>query len=391
MRIKMRRIAICLSIVFTLSACGPPQAELDGMATQVAASILSTQSAVGPAPTSTPSPVPPTTFTLQADGSGDYATLAEAVRSVPEGATLILVPGTYRLTGRLYVRKSLHLVGAEMEQTAIVSEAEGYVIRFSGDGPFSAEEITFRHDGEAAASVVVVRGGEVAFTHCRFSGAVAGGARDGVGLWIEGETDGSVQDCVSDENGNIGLLVGGRAQPTLERNRLTDNVAIGIAYVKDAGGVARRNQCSGSMMGISLSGQADPALEQNQCSGNGTGILVIDRARPALEGNVCDENEDSGIRYRDNAGGSASENECSRNGYHGIYVQDQAWPALKGNVCADNEDSGIVYFDNASGLVSENECVGNGKYGIGVQITANPTLMGNDCRDNGLGDIEHTH
>jgi len=85
MRMKMRWVAICLLIALLFSACGPPQAEVDGMATQVAASILSTQSAAGPAPTSTFTPVPPTTFTLQADGSGDYVTLAEAVRGVPEG------------------------------------------------------------------------------------------------------------------------------------------------------------------------------------------------------------------------------------------------------------------------------------------------------------------
>ncbi len=413
----MKRIGVwaaCLLAALLLSACDSSQTELDGVATQVAAAISATRSAAGPVPLPTLTPVPPTAFTLEADGSGDYATLVEAVRSVPEGATLILGPGVYRLTGRLYVRRSLHLVGAGMGRTEIVSEAEGYVIRFSGDGPFSAEDVTFRHQGEAAASVVVVRGGEAAFARCRFTGATVGGERDGVGLWIKGETDGVVRDCVGDDNGNIGLLVGGRARPTLEGNRFTNNTAVGVAYRGEAGGVARRNQCSGSMVGISLSGQADPTLEENQCNDNdaygifyldetggqasrneclrnGTGILVVGRAQPALEGNLCNDNDDSGIGYRDNAGGSASENECSRNGYHGIYVYDQAWPALKGNVCTDNQDTGISYFDNAAGLVSENECVRNGKYGIAVQITANPTLMSNDCHDNGLGDVEHTH
>ena len=142
---------ICLLVALLLSACGPSEEQMNSFATRVAISVFATQTAVPP--TSVPAPV--STFTLAADGSGDYPTLEEA-RSAPGGATVHLGPGTYRVERRLNIRKAIHLMGAGMDETEIVSEAEGYVVLFSGDGPFVVKDITFRHAGEAVASVVAV-------------------------------------------------------------------------------------------------------------------------------------------------------------------------------------------------------------------------------------------
>ena len=167
---KSSLLGMCLLVaLFFVSACGPSEEQMNDLATLVASSVFATQTAVPP--TSVPAPV--STFMLAADGSGDYPTLEEAVRSAPSGATIHLGPGIYRVERRLNVRKAVHLTGAGMDATEIVSEAEGYVVLFSGDGPFVVDDITFRHTGEAAASVVVVQSKDVTFSRCRFTGAVA--------------------------------------------------------------------------------------------------------------------------------------------------------------------------------------------------------------------------
>jgi parallel beta-helix repeat protein len=362
----MRKIALlptCLFIGFLFAACGPSPEELNASATQVADVIFATQTATLP----TPAPVLVPTFRLEPDGSGDYATLEEAVRRAPEGAIIELGPGLFRLETRLYVRKSLHLVGAGMDQTEIVSEAEGHVVRFSGGGPFTVEDITFRHEGGALASVVVVQGGDVVFTRCRFAGAFSGaGEYDRAGLWLRDQTNGTVSDCVAEENDDIGIYVSGLALPTLERNLCMTNTVAGIAYWGYAGGV----------------------LRQNECVGNYFGIAVGRKAQPAVEENICNDNEAAGILFIQDAGGIVRQNECLRN-ETGISITDQAQPTLEGNTCNENKADGIGYDDQSGGVARENECVGNGIAGIAVKVTANPSLMGNDCYDNGGEDIEY--
>jgi parallel beta-helix repeat protein len=310
-------------------------------------------------PRGTPSPTPgPVTVRVAPDGSGDYPSLGAAIEVVSERSTLILDPGAYRLAEPLDIHKSLYLVGAGMDQTEIVSEAEEYVVRFSGDGSFSAEDLTFRHQGEAAADVVIVQGGEATFTRCRFTGAAyVEGERGGSGLQLEGLTTGLVQDCVAEGNGTVGIFIGDQAQATLEANTCSDN-GIGIICGNSASGVARRNQCTGNQIGIGIANQAQVTLEENVFSDNGTGIFIMDEAQPTLEENICSDNESAGISYFDNAGGVARQNRTTGNGIFDITVLGQAHPTLERNVCS----SGILFAG-----------------GIYIEESAAPALINNDC------------
>lgn len=425
---RMGCLPVSLLLMTLLSACSAFQSGEDSLATQVAADVVATQTAMAP------TPVPAfeaATINLRVT---DELSLEEAMRYAPDGATITLGPGTYRLSERVNIRRSLRLVGAGMSQTEVVSTAEGYAIRFSGDGPFALEGITFRHAGGASASLVAVWGGEVIITRCRFTGAQAAEEYvERAGLWLSRETIGVVQDCVIGD-GSVGIYVDERAQPTLERNQCTgntmagivywgsagglarqnmctgnqvgivvgkrsqpllednvcaDNEITGISYAGDAGGTARRNECNrNGALGIAVNGGAQPALEDNTCFGNEVGIGVGEQASATLEGNTCSENGSAGIGFMGSAGGAARENECSRNEF-GITVMEQAMPTLEENACNENRVAGISYSDSGGGVANENECVGNGLYGISVAVTSNPSLVGNDCHDNGRADIEY--
>jgi parallel beta-helix repeat protein len=271
-----------------------------------------------PAPVATPTPPP---IHLEANGSGDYPTLEEAIKTAPVGATIVLGPGTYHLAEPIVANQAVRLVGAGMDQTEIVSGAGGYVLLFSGEGPFTAEDITFRHEGSAEATVVIVEGGEIAFSHCRFTGGThAGGSAGGAGLLLQGTTSGIVQESEAVGNDHTGILVRDQAQPTLVGNVCSDNGAVGITFIDTSGGIARRNECTANDLG---------------------GILVAGEAEPTLEENVCNGNGDSGIAYFDGSGGTAVRNDCSRNGRHGILVVSTANPELVDNECHGNATTDV--------------------------------------------------
>jgi parallel beta-helix repeat protein len=348
---RIKLLSVCLLVALLALACVP-----------------TSMPTVTPTPTNTPTPTPtptPSVIRVEVDGSGHYATLEEAVAGAPEGVPIELGAGTFHLEEPLEVRRPITLRGAGMEKTEIVSDAEGYVVRFVRDGPFVVEDITFRHEGREVAAVVLVRGGEVAFTRCRFTGAVYDEDRDagGGGLYFKEDAAGIVQDCEFVEN-TVGIFVADRSEPKLEGNAVTDNDGFGITYRDNAGGVARGNDCSW----------------------NNIGIGVLWRAQPTLEENTCTNNTYYGILYRGNTSGTARHNECSGNGEVGITVIERARPTLEENVCEDNGVVGIYYTDEAGGVARENECSGN-MYGIYVEATANPELIDNDCHDNSEVDI----
>jgi parallel beta-helix repeat protein len=328
----------------------------------------------------------PVTITLAADGSGDCVSLEAAVEAAPAGSTIRLGPGTYRLEERLEVDKALRIAGAGMDQTEIVSEEWLYVVQFSGDDISHVEDISFRHEGDKVADVVRVTGGEVNFSRCRFTGAVRTGegsvapGAGSAGLRFGDQAQGVVRDCEAVGNGSVGILVED-AQPTLEGNSCVGNALAGIVYLRSAGGTAQRNNCSDNGYGILVVEQADPELRENICAGNGYGILVGGQAHPELRENTCVDNEGFGIIYTGEAWGTATGNQCLRNGGTGIFVREEAQLELEENVCANNVRTGITFSHNSGGYAHRNACYENG-IGIHITETADPVLEDNHCYDN---------
>ena len=85
-----------------------------------------------------------------------------------------------------------------------------------------------------------------------------------------------------------------------------------------------------------------------------------------------------GIAYFDSASGSARNNVCRRNRYHGIAVNNRATPTLEGNTCEDNGVCGIAYADQAGGTAQNNICRGNKEDQIWVGKDASPYLKDNE-------------
>jgi parallel beta-helix repeat protein len=270
-------------------------------------------------PTEAPTVEPPRDEIYVAiDGSGDYATLEQAVSAARQRATITLGPGEYRLIWGLEITNALTLVGAGMDETIIVSGSPEYVVDFAGTGTFAAEGIAFRHDGSQVADVVVIEDGTGEFSRCSFSGATyVEGEGNRAGLRFSGSSRGSVEDSLVFDNDNTGILVEEQARPDLRRNTVRDNTQVGIGY-KDL---------------------AQGAATENTCTGNAIGIAVTVEARPTVERNTCNDN-DYGIAYLDNGGGECRGNECLRNQI-GIIVGPSSTVELVDNDCRENMEEDI--------------------------------------------------
>jgi hypothetical protein len=390
MKPKLYALAVGLMIAALLADCGGSEADQASREAEVAAAVQATLTAAAPPPTAvvvtmvvtsapspavdSPAPVEPTAsatprppsgeepavISVEPGGGGDYATLADAIRNAPPGTRIVLEAGLYILEEAITVDRPLTLEGAGRDQTIITSSVAEHVLKFKGSGPFSATEITFRHQGEQPADVVVVLGGEIGFRWCTFAGAVFSEAAGygGNGLVLGGSTVGNIEDCRAAGNQQAGILLLDQARSSIMYSFMEHNGSCGIGYYGQATGYAGNNK-----------------ITQNTLYG----ICVNDAAMPVLEVNTCRHNEQGGIAYFGQTGGEARGNDCSLNGHSGISILGQARPLLESNDCFANGQADIAYYENAGGTAGANRCSTDSPHGLYVGDSAKPTLANNQC------------
>lgn len=303
-----------------------------------------------------------------ADGSGDYPNLQAAVNGVEEGGIISLAPGDYLLDRPLVINRSVQLEGSGMDVTRILCYAEENVATIEGDIQFSAADLTFQHKEKDWADVVVVMGGEVEFTNCRFTGGYRQPETSlgGSGLCLLGNSTARVRGCEVYSNGRHGIEVEVYARATIEASHCSQNRLAGIIFSENASGSARGNRCMQNFTGILLSGNVCPTLEENYCANS----------------------RSSGITFAGNSSGLARQNQCEANQFHGISVIDEASPILEENTCARNKRDGISFSGTSSGKATGNQCSNNGRFGLSVNEQANPNIKKNTCSENGQQDIK---
>ncbi len=359
----------CLLLIPVL-ACNLVQPDADPTATPAADVPPAEEPSVSRSKaTSTPEVVDsePVRVAVRADGSGDFATLAEAVAAVAPGSTIELGSGTYALESVLEIDKPLTLEGAGRDETEISGDAPGAVVSYSGTDVLEINGLTIRRDGPEEGDVLWVGSGQALLEEIRLVGAVS--SDDGTayaGARFTGEVSAYVINCEATGNNYNGLRVEDGALVDIMDCVLSDNTYSGIVYADISSGSVLRTSCTGN---------------------GANGVTIMDSAQVSVDDNTLDGNTDSGLSYFDEAGGTASNNSVMNNGLHGIDVYDNAAPVLETNVCSSNGESGIVFFDQSTGVARQNTCSENSLNGIGVSGEAVPLLEDNVCSSNLNGGI----
>jgi len=351
-------------MLLALAACGQPdeaavpapESEMESPApTEMplpteTAEALPTETAVPePSPTTHSTPIAtanaPLTLAINADGSGDLDSLAEAVAYAAPGSTIELSAGEFVLPDTLVIEKPLAINGAGMDQTTIMAHGAEAGLQYGGDGLLSIADLTIKHAGDAAADLLGVFSGEVELSGCRLQGAsISPRGLYGAGLFILNEALVRASECEFVDNAGAGILLIRDAQLTLQDSLVSANQA-GILFDGRSGGEIGGN-----------------IIEEN----TDVGIAVFAAAHPQIGENQIRNNLGYGIQYElDSTGGAARENELTNNNVIGstatgtdIAVFGASLPELAGNVCKGGEGlslilgtvvntdpSGIVYFN----------------------------------------------
>ena len=284
----------------------------------------------------TPSKAEPETVRISTNGDGEYATLEDAVENLAPYSTIVLEAGQYELSAPLIITKSLTIQGAGVDLTTISKSSGGTaVLAFEGDS-LTIEDLSLERTGQFASDIMVVVDGKVHLEGCRIAGGA--GAEDdsikGDGLVFGKDTVATLQDCIVENNGGVGILVSANTEVTIDRAICSRN-QIGIAFVGESTGVIRRSTCA-----------------DNQRHG----VLVGASAQVEVVNNTIERNGASGIQCQlDAAGGEIRGNTLRENNLATLGSDIEIWgafaPELADNHCSDDTSYPSLFGGDLDGIV----------------------------------------
>lgn len=317
-----RTLALLAALVVLVPACSSSSADGEGTCSP---------GAYPPAPSGATSVVHVSSACTGGDGSATapYGSLTAGLAAAPEGAVLLVAPGTYK--ENVVIRKPVTIVG-----TTDASKAELAGIILQAPAPYALVA--------NGAGAVVVRG-------VRVAGAT------GVGIWATGATtldvEGSaVEDtkASADAAGGFGVYGSDGATLNLRTSTVTGSTSIG-AYLSGARGI----------------------ILQNQVRKNGAGGVRVEdgTAEIRIEGNDVSGNVDTGISVFSS---------------RAIILQNQARDTTLGKNAGDGILIGKTFGSSVAAdvQIEKNEVTGNARVGILVDTGSGGIILQNNASQNGV-------
>lgn len=312
--------------------------------------------------------------------------LAAAVHAAGPGAVVRLAAGRHELDEPLVTLRATSLVGEGSGRTTLAAGAEGSVLLHLGAVPLSLEGVALVHEGDEAASVVVVASGAYRLQDVELRGAVADEERSaGWGLVLGGgdnelgpADDQVLQDVTVTDNEAGGVVAVDRA-PDVTGLTATDNGGCGVCYLGSAGGSITGGTLSSNLTGLSIAGAATPDLVDVAISGNSElGILVEGTAAPTIERVTVTGNGPVGIAVTGDASVTVRGGTVTGHGEAGLLAEGDSTASFTGvEVVAST--LGVLVRDGAAAAVVDVAITGAGDASMVFAGQSDGTVEGGSC------------
>lgn len=290
----------------------------------------------------------------------------ELLDALERGGKIVLSPGRFSLSEPVkIIDKTIELQGAGEALTTIsfhIKYDEENALTISNSS-FVAQGLAIKYIGNNRVNVLRVHDSELFLKDCGISGGYGGEDLYGNGIYLTGNSSGSVKNCVINKNKN-GIALAGSTNMSIHDNQILSNSNVGIIFIDDSQASALNN-----------------VIRENTI-----GIQIQDAAEPHIEGNDLSANTESGLLYAVKAAGEALNNTIENNGSVGIFVGWEAAPIIQGNTIRGNKQGGVLYKDSSSGEFLQNFVEANQNNGLNIIEGATPVVTKNVIdRNQGYG------
>lgn len=316
---------------------------------------------------------------VDAGGTGDTATIMEALRTAKADAIVRVMPGTYPES--LALVRPVSLIGVpEAPETVIVAPESGVCLASAVEHGLItglAFEAAAAPGAALGLPCIVTSAGALRLDRVQARGA------DGPALLVTGEAAPDV--TMSALYGGAGsALTVDRAGGTFQGNEIRGGAKPAVILRAQADPLLRENRIAGGdSAGILATTGARGRIEANGISTPlGSGIEVRDGADPQVSGNRIEGAGEAGIFVHQDGHGTFSDNTVMASGYSGIVLGRGGEPAMTGNTVQGNGEHGALLLDGAGGRLDGNTFRDNAGHGIAVVTGALTELIANDVEGN---------
>ncbi len=319
--------------------------------------------------------------------------LADTLSDLPLGSTLVVPEGEYQLDEPLTVLQDLRIEGAGADRTRITSSAEEVAVLLTAPARLQMTGLAVEHEGDAPASLLMMRAGHTELVDVHLSGAVAAGPRPDSGATAPDIASGGngvvaasgetlrLRNTTVDGNRAGGVVVAGTVTTQISGSRIVGNGGCGLCYLGSSGGTVRDTAVSGNSVGLISGDRTRPVVRSSALVDNrNAGVVVQRRARPVLSGNEVRGNGPLGVAAYERSSPRVVGNEVSGHAEAGLIldVLATAAPRITANNFTDNAQASLVFLGASRGEARENRC-GGGRFDLVLDGTSDPRLSGNRC------------
>ncbi len=357
----------------------------------------------------------PLTVTVSLTGRADYASIAAALAAAPDGATIVVEPGTYAES--LVFRQTAALVPAGSPGSVTVEAPAGPAVSVAA-GSAELRQVILR-GRDATLPAVDVTGGSLTLDHCEIDAAAKAGLQargtgaavvmnggrvrnsaglgvvvtDGAsgtfeqaviehvsadGVMISAGADPAFRQCTISDVGDVGVLVTSGARPVLEDCEVRDTGSHGMLLTEGADPVVRR--CSVTRTageGISVAGVSRGTFTDTAVTGTAAaGVLVGGESDPVFSKCRFRATAKAALIVTDAAAGTFDRVDVRGTGQHGIEIRSGANPLLRQATVAGCRGHGLTVTDDGRGRIEDSVVEGAGSAGIRIATGGFPDVRG---------------
>jgi hypothetical protein len=307
----------------------------------------------------------PSDIVVSATGEGDYESLSEAMRNLPEGGRLFVRPGLYR--EGLVIDRAAEIIGDGKPEEIVIASASASCVSMQTDKAI-VRGLTLRQEaggvkGGEGFFAVDIRQGRLTLEDCD----ITSGSLSCVGIHNE-TTDAVIRRCRIHNSADSGIYIFHAAKGTVEACDIYDNRNVGLAITE--GAFATVKQCSvreGRDAGIVVWNRAAAVIEGCDIFSNAkANVGISEEGNPILRQCRIYGGKNSGVFVHDDGQGTLEDCEIYNHAAAEVAV------TLRGNLTIskcrihDGEDSGLFISEEGRVMIGECEVFNNADAGVNV-------------------------
>ncbi len=351
------------------------------------------------------------TITVSPDGHGTHRSIAAALESAPDGATIAVRPGSYPES--LVLVRPVIITAAEPSGTVLVEPPNGAAVTMiSGSATLRRLTLGGR---DSAAAVIDVTGGSLSLDQCEVAAAGraaieargpdatvsmhGGRVRNsaGLGVVISAAANGTFERVVIEHVRSDGVTISSGADPAFRDCTVSDvqgsgfeardnarGVISGCEITRIAGpAVAFRERSSTRMasarihdtrdVGVLVTSGARPLIEDCEIRATDShGLVLTEEADPVVRNCSISQPAGQGIRVVGRSRGAFTDCTVTDSGDAGALVGEASDPMFAKCRFRGTAKAAVIVTDAAAGTFDRVDVRGAGHHGIEISSAANP-------------------